>query len=272
VKLLLVLVAAAAVAAASATAFARTQSTPPTRTPGTLVVGFGDAAVGFASGKQRGNVITNPRGYEVDLAKAIAANIGITKIKWIYTPWTKLFAPGRKDFDVSFQEATITAARKKTVDFSRTYLNANQGVLISKKIQAAGKAPKSLAALKQLQTCAQVDTTGLGYIQTRLHPTKQPLQYQTTAAAFTAVQIGRCDALVLDVPIVALQKKSKPAAYGPVAGQIITHEQYGAVFQKGSKLKPWFDRSIAKLTKNGRVAKLQKKWFNLNFAKIPTLR
>jgi polar amino acid transport system substrate-binding protein len=272
VKLFFSVVAAVAVVAAATTAYARTSSTPPTRTPGTLVVGFGDPAVGFAIGKQRGDTITNPRGYEVDLAKAIAKNIGVAKIKYIYAPWTKLFAPGNKDFDMAFEEATITTARKRTVDFSKAYLNANQGVLISKKVQAAGKAPKSLSALKQLQTCAQVNTTGLQYVQSRLHPTKTPLQYQTTTAAFTAVQIGKCDALVLDVPIVALQKKSKPSAYGPVAGQIVTHEQYGAVFQKGSKLKPRVDRAIAKLTSNGTVAKLQKKWFNLNFAKIPTLR
>ena len=141
-------------------------------------------------------------------------------------------------------------------------------MLISKKAAA----PKSLSDLRQLQTCAQTDTTGLDYIQTRLHPAKKPLIYQTTTAAFTAVQIGRCDALVLDVPIVALQKKSKPAAYGPVAGQIITKEQYGAVMQKGSKLKPMVNAAIKKLTKNGTIGKLQKKWFNLNFAVIPTLK
>ena len=266
-KLRLSLVAMAALAVAATAAYARPSSSPPTKTPGTLVVGFGDAAVGFAAGTNRGSEILNPRGYEVDIAKAIAKQLGIPKIKWIYTPWTKLFAPGRKTFDISFQEATITAARKRTVDFSASYLNANQGVLISKK----AKKPTSLADLRQMQTCAQVDTTGLGYIQTRLRPTRTPLVYQSTAAAFTAVQVGRCDALVLDVPIVALQKKSKPGAYGPVAGQIVTHEQYGAVFQKGSKLKPLVDRAIRKLTANGTIGRLQKRWFNFNFAKIPTL-
>ena len=271
-KLFVFVAAVAALAVAGSTAYGRSNSSPPTMTPGSLVVGFGDPAVGFAIGKQRGNTITNPRGYEVDLARAIARNMGIKKIKWIYTPWTKLFAPGHKDFDISFQEATILASRAKTVSFSTPYLNANQGVLISNKLQSAGKAPKSLADLKQLQTCAQVDTTGLQWIQSHLKPTKTPLTYQTTTAAFTAVQIGRCDALVLDVPIVALQKKSKPSAYGPVAGQIITREQYGAVMQKGSKLKPLVDRAIKKFTKNGTIARLQKKWFNLNFSKIPTLK
>jgi polar amino acid transport system substrate-binding protein len=262
------LVASLAMAALAATAALAAPAAAPTRTPGTLVVGFGDPAVGFAVGTVRGSTIKNPKGYEVDLSKAIAKQLKIPTIKYIYTPWTKLFAPGAKDFDISFQEATITAARRKTVDFSAPYLNANQGVLISKKATA----PKSLADLKQMQTCAQVDTTGLDYILTRLHPTKKPLQYQTTTAAFTAVQIGRCEALILDVPIVALQKKSKPAAYGSVAGQIVTHEQYGAVLQKGSKLTPMVSSAVRTLTKNGTIAKLQKKWFNLNFAKIPSLK
>jgi polar amino acid transport system substrate-binding protein len=261
-------IAGVAAAALTATAALAAPASAPTRTPGVLVVGFGDPAVGFAVGTVRGSTITNPKGYEVDLSKAIAKSLKIRTVKYIYTPWTKLFAPGAKDFDISFQEATITAARRKTVDFTAPYLNANQGVLISKNATA----PTSLADLKQMQTCAQVDTTGLDYIQTRLKPAKKPLVYQTTTAAFTAVQIGRCEALILDVPIVALQKKSKPGAYGAVAGQIVTHEQYGAVLQKHSKLTPMVSAAIKKLTKNGTIAKLQKKWFNLNFSKIPTLK
>ena len=260
VALAAMLTTAAAVSAAPASA--------PTKKPGVLTVAFGDSAVGFASYTLRGNTVKNPRGYEVDLAKAIAKQLGISKINWVFTPWTGLFAPGTKKFDISFQEATITAERKKTVDFSNSYLNANQGVLISHK----AKTPHSIADVKKMQTCAQVDTTGLDWIKTKLHPNKSPLTYQTTAAAFTAVQVNRCDALILDVPIVALQKKSKPGAYGPVAGQVVTHEQYGAVMQKGSKLKGDVDRAISKLTKNGTVGKLQKKWFNLNFGVIPTLK
>jgi polar amino acid transport system substrate-binding protein len=86
------------------------------------------------------------------------------------------------------------------------------------------------------------------------------------------VQVGRCDALILDTPIVASERKAHPSAYGPVAGQIVTHEQYGAVLQKGSKLTPLVNAQIAKLWKNGTIAKLQKKWFNIDFAKIPVLK
>src|SRR6476646_6114558 len=105
-----------------------------------------------------------------------------------------------------------------------------------------------------LRTWAKTDATGLTWIQQKLHPTKAPLIYQSTAAAFTAVQIGRCDAIVLDTPIVASEKKARPTRYGIVAGQIVTKEQYGAVLQKGSKLTTLVNAQIDKLWKNGTIA------------------
>ncbi len=257
-----VLAALVAVPAASARPAAL-----PTMHSGQLVVAFGDPAVGFASGTVRGSTITNPRGYEVDLASAIAKGLGLKPV-WVYTSWNGLFLPGTKKFDVSFQEATITAQRKRTVDFTNSYLNANQGVLISKQTTP----PKSIADVKKLQTCAQTNTTGLDWINNRLHPGKRPLTYPSTTAAFQAVQLNQCQALILDVPIVALERKSNPTRYGPVAGQIATHEQYGAVLQKGSKLLPLVDAQIKRLTANGTIGKLQKKWFNLDFASIPVLK
>jgi polar amino acid transport system substrate-binding protein len=263
-RFLPVLAVAALVAVPAATA--RT-SAPPTLNPGKLVVAFGDPAPGFASGTVRGNTVTNPRGYEVDLATAIARKLGLTP-QWMYSPWNSLFAPGTKKFDISFQEATITAQRKRTVDFTTSYLNANQGVLLSKQAPP----PKSLADLRKLQTCAQTNTTGLDWIKTQLHPAKAPLAFPTTTAAYQSVQINRCQALILDVPLVSLEKKQNPTKFGPVAGQVVTHEQYGAVLQKGSKLLPVVDKTLAGLVKNGTVGKLQKKWFNLNFAEIPVLK
>jgi polar amino acid transport system substrate-binding protein len=263
-RVVFLLLAAALVA--SATAGARPWKVP-TKKPGVLTVAFGDSAVGFASYTLRGNTVVSPRGYEVDLAKAVAAKLKL-KTKWIYTPWTGLFAPGTKKFDVSFQEATITPQRKRTVTFSSPYMDANQGVLLSR----SAKTPHSLADLKKMKTCAQTGTTGLDWIKNTLKPDTEPQIYQTTAAAFTAVQIGKCEALILDVPIVLLQKKSKPGAYGAVCCQAVTNEKYGAVFQKGSGLVSPFDRALAQLKANGTVKKLQRKWFRIDTASIPVLK
>ena len=55
---------------------------------------------------------------------------------------------------------------------------------------------------------------------------------------------GRCDALILDMPIVVSQSKKKKGAYGGVVGQIVTNEFYGAVLEKGSKFEPALDQAI----------------------------
>jgi polar amino acid transport system substrate-binding protein len=263
-RFLPVLAVAALVAVPAASA---RQSAPPTLTPGKLIVAYGDPNPGFVNGTVRGSKFINPKGYEVDLAKAIASKLGVTPV-WMYSPWTGLFAPGTKKFDVSFQEATITQQRKRTVDFTTSYLNANQGVLLSKQAPV----PHSIADLKNLQTCAQADTTGLDWINNSLKPSKRPLVYPTTTALYQSAQLNRCQAVILDVPLVSLEAKSKPGAFGPVAGQIVTHEQYGAVLQKGSKLTPLVNATMKSLIKNGTVAKLQKKWFNIDFSKVPVLK
>jgi ABC-type amino acid transport substrate-binding protein len=265
VKRFIPLVAVAALVAVPA-ASAR-PAAPPTLQSGKLIVAFGDPAPGFASGTVRGNTVTNPRGYEVDLASAIAAKLGLKPV-WMFSPWNSLFAPGTKKFDIAFEEATITAQRKKTVDFTSSYLNANQGVLLSK----SADVPSSIADLKGMQTCAQTNTTGLDWILTKLKPSKKPLTFPTTTAAYQAVQVGRCDAFILDVPLVSLERKARPTKYGPVAGQIVTHEQYGGVLQKSSKLTPQINAVLKTLSSNGTIGKLQKKWFNLDFSKIPTLK
>ena len=263
-RLLPVLAVAALVAVPAATA---RPSAPPTLEAGKLIVAFGDPTPGFASGTVRGNTVTNPRGYEVDLAAAVAKKLGVTPV-WMFSPWNSLFAPGTKKFDISFQEATITSQRKRTVDFTTTYLNANQGVLLSKQAPV----PHGLADLKNMQTCAQTNTTGLDWINTQLHPSKKPYAYPTTTAAYQSVQINRCQAMILDVPLVSLERKARPSKYGAVAGQVVTHEQYGAVLQKGSKLLAPVNAAMKALTADGTVGKLQKKWFNLDFSKIPVLK
>jgi polar amino acid transport system substrate-binding protein len=242
-------------------------SAPPTKQTGALTVGFDVPAVGFWNGPVSGTTIRNPTGFEAGLAQAIAKQLGISKIVYVRAPFGGLFSPAPKKYDFAFEEVTITAARAKVVSFSAPYFDANQGVLIRKGLAK----PASITALKSLQLCAQAETTGLAYIQHTLRPAKQALVYSASStAAFDAVQAGKCDALILDVPIVVAQSKKKPGAYGGVTGQIVTHESYGAVMDKGSKFKPFIDKAIKALRANGTIGRLEKKW--LPFTKVPILK
>ena len=264
-KRLVVAVGIAALAV-TATAGARPLAAP-TKQAGKLIVGFDLPAPGFWNGRASGNTIKNPSGFEYALSQAIAKKLGITKVQYLRSPFGGLFSPAPKKFDFAFEEVTITAQRAKVVSFSAPYFDANQGVLIRKGLAK----PKSVADLKKLQLCAQQTTTGLSYIQHKIRPAKKPLAYSASStAAFDAVEAGRCDALILDVPIVVSQAKKKPGAYGGVVGQIVTKESYGAVMDHGSKFKPFIDSAIKALKANGTINRLQKKW--LPFTRVPILK
>lgn len=254
------------VAVTTAAAFAA-QSAAPTIKAGTLTVGFDVPAPGFWNGRVTGTTIRNPSGFEYALSQAVAKQLGISNVVYVRAPFGGLFSPAPKKYDFAMEEVTITSSRAKVVGFSAPYFDANQGVLIRKGIPK----PTSIAALKKLQTCAQADTTGLAYLLHTLRPSKKPLVYNaSSSAAFDAVEAGQCDALVLDVPIVVSQSQKKKGAYGGVIGQIVTHEGYGAVLDRGSKLKPFVDKAIRALRANGTIDRLQKKW--LPFTRVPVLK
>ena len=260
---ILAVLGACAVVVAGASA-----QSPPTKQPGKLIVGFDLPAPGFWNGRASGSTIKNPSGFEYSLALAIAAQlkIGPANVQFLRAPFGTILLPGAKRFDFALEETTITAQRAKVIGFSTPYFDANQGILASK-----GTTVKKISDLRSLQTCAQAATTGLSWIQHKLRPTKKPLVYSaSSSAAFDAVEAKRCQALVLDVPIVVSQSKKKPGAYGGVVGQILTGEGYGAVMQKGSPLKPSVSRAIKTLKANGTITRLQKKW--LPFTRVPVLR
>jgi polar amino acid transport system substrate-binding protein len=263
-QLVLVVVVGLALTAAAALA---APNALPLKKPGVLTVGFDVPAPGFWNGRVTGTTIKNPTGFEAQLAQAIAKYLAIPKVVFVRAPFGGLFSPSAKPYDFAMEEATITIARSKVVTFSAPYFDANQGVLIRKGLTK----PTSISALKSLQLCAQADTTGLSYVQHTLRPAKRVLVYNASStAAFDAVEAGKCDALILDVPIVVAQSQKKPGAYGGVVGQIVTHEGYGAIMEKGSALAPSVNKAIKALKANGTIGKLQRRW--LPFTRVPVLK
>jgi polar amino acid transport system substrate-binding protein len=243
----------------------------PTKHPGKLVVGFDLPAVGFWNGQASGTTIKHPSGFEYGLALDVAKQLGISakNVSFLRAPFATILLAGKKPYDFAMEETTITPQRAKVISFSAPYFNANQGVLIAKGVAK----PTKIADLKSLQTCAQAGTTGLDWIQHKLRPAKQPRIYSaSSSAAFNAVQAGSCQALILDVPIIEAQNQKTPSAFGGVVGQIDTHENYGAVFQKDSPLIPDVSKAINKLQSNGTIGKLTKRWFGYNPDSIPTLK
>src|ERR1700754_315036 len=134
------LIALSAAVSASATP---NRAAPPTKQPDTLTVGLSLPSPQFQIGTLRGTNVLNPKGMEIDFARAIQKALGLKKIAFYnFADFTKVYAPGPKPVDFTFAEVTITSARAKAIDFSVPYLKANQGVMIRKGLSPE---PKSIA-------------------------------------------------------------------------------------------------------------------------------
>ena len=242
----------------------------PLHHQGKLIVGFDVPAPSFWNGQLHATTLLHPSGFEYDLAVAIGRKLGIGKahVELLRAPFHTILLPGKTPYDFALEETTITPDRAKGVGFSAPYFDANQGVLIAKGVTK----PTSIADLKSLQTCAQSSTTGLDWILHKLHPTKQPLIYSASnSSAFDAVATRACQALILDVPIIEAQSQKQPHAYGGVAGEIDTHEGYGAVFSKDSALISHVNKAITALQNDGTISDLTQRWFNYDPSAIPVL-
>jgi polar amino acid transport system substrate-binding protein len=262
-----VLLAAAILAVGGGSTAHADTTTLPTLTPGVLTVAVEVPITGLAEGAVRDGRVVGGRGFEVDLAAAVARRLG-SRLRLVTVPFAQTYAPGAKPFDVAIEHVTITRARARAVDFSRAYLVTNKGVLL-----AAGVAvPKRLADLRKLRLCAQSATTSLAYVRQRLRPLRPPHEYPAPVDALRAVSDGFCQGMVADLPILTATKRRDPRSYGPLAGQIATHEHYGAVFAKGSPLRTPVDRALASLVAAGAVDRLAVRWFGAGWDRIPTLR
>ena len=270
-KIVLALIAGVlAVSLLAATAGAKRTAAPPTLKPDTLIVGLTPPAPGFQVGTTKGTTVVNPKGMEIDLARAIAKKLGLSKIQWYnQSSFPKSYAPGPKPYDLYFGEETITPERSKNVDYSIPYIDADQGAMIRKGLTPV---PKSVADLRKLTLCAQAGTTGAAYIKAHIKPTKPALYPSTTSIMFQQLISKQCDVSIYDIPILGSEAASKPGKYGPIVGRLVTHEHYGIVFQKGSKLRAVVNPVLKGLIKDGTVGKLTKKWLTVNFAELPIFK
>ena len=78
--------------------------------------------------------------------------------------------------------------------------------------------------------------------------------------------------MVADLEILVAARRDEPDLYGPIAGQIVTGEHYGAVFQKRSKLSRPVGAALRSLARSGVVTRLANKWFGAGWDQAPVIR
>jgi polar amino acid transport system substrate-binding protein len=236
-----------------------------TVTANTLTIGTDNPAYPpwFGGKEGHGWKVSDPysgKGYESAVAYAVAKKIGFTRnqVKWVYVPFLKSFAPGKKNFDFDINQISYGPDRAKAATFSSSYYDVKQAIAVKTGTKIAKV--KSVAGLKPFTLGAQLGTTSYQFIKSHIKPSGIKV-YNSNALAVEALKSGRIDGLVLDLPT-ALYVTAAQVPNSKVLGQFAatTGEHFGMVLQKGSPFVACVNRGIAAIRSDGTLARLERTW------------
>jgi polar amino acid transport system substrate-binding protein len=211
--------------------------------------------------------VSDPRsgeGFESAVAYAVADKLGFAEdeVEWIVVPFNTAFAPGPKKFDFDINQISYKPARANAVDFSDSYYNVNQSLVVLEGTKIADV--DSIAGLKPYKYGAQLGTTSYDYINEKIQPSKEPAVFNTNDAAVAALKNKQIDGLVVDLPtafyVTAAQvENSKILGQFPSEG---AQERFGMVFEKGNSLVSCVNQALIALRSDGTLQDLQDQWLS----------
>ena len=206
-------------------------------------------------------------GLNVDMFDAIGKEMGV-KIDWVALPWDGVLpALEAGQFDMVAGPATITKARVARYRFLTPIANATVALLkrkgddsITKPADIAGKlagAGKATAQMAQLQ---EYGKTLDGGVKTR--------EYVSFNEAYADLAAGRIVAVANSLPNIAYVARQRPDTFALVQPPFGQPSYFGFIGAKRAEDQAMLDAvnaAILKIKGDGRLAKLQEKWFGTTF-------
>jgi len=207
-------------------------------------------------------------GYDVDVAKLLAARMGL-KPEFVTTEWSAILAglaSGR--YDVIISQVGINPKRELAFDFSQPYTYSSPQLIVRKNDKANYA---SLADLKGKRV-----GVGQGSVfeqQAKAMPGIEVKSYPAAPENLQDLAAGRVDAALNDSLMVAylLKNSALPIQAGARVGAI---ERTGAAFQKGNpQFKAAIDKALHDAQADGSLKAISVKWFGVDVSRpMPAAR
>lgn len=207
-------------------------------------------------------------GFEIDVVTEVANRLGL-KMKWLnpmkFDAIIPLIKQGGKA-DVGVSSFTITDERKQEIDFSESYIDSNQAIVM--KQGSDKKGADDAATLENLNAegvtiYVQQGTTGEDWVNENL-PKAECKGLDNAIDCLNNLASDKCDAVVADLPCMSYYCKESFKDF-EVAVAIPTGEQYGIVVAKdNAKLTEDIDKALTEMKSDGTIDKFMEKWFGGN--------
>lgn len=207
-------------------------------------------------------------GYEVDLAKAVAARIGVKPVFKQLAVAARIPELQQGGVDILAASLTHNKERESQIDFSLTHFVTGQKVLVKK--SSGIKDVPELAGKKVVTVKGGTQEPNLR----KAVPTADVVTFETTQQAFQALQQGKGIAFVNDEVSLLSDYAKLGAAKKDYAilPQNLSVEPLAFGIRKGEvALKAAVDETLSSLEKSGDAEKAFVKWYgpnsNLKFEK-----
>jgi glutamate transport system substrate-binding protein len=172
-----------------------------------------------------------PEGFDVEIAKIVAAKLGIEAEN---ITWTETVSANRESFiqngQVDFVVATYTIndARKQLVDFAGPYYEAGQDIMVAKGNPLKIEGPDDLAGKN---VCSVEGSTPAQNIRDK-YPQAQLTLFDVYSKCADALANGQVDAVTTDNVILTGLVSGSPDDF-ELVGNPFTKEPYGIGLKKG---------------------------------------
>lgn len=197
-------------------------------------------------------------GFTVDLMGEICKEMGL---ECNYLPTTSFDTIISKiqagtEADVGASSFTVTEDRKEQIDFTNTYMNSNQAVILPKGTEYTDYQAFDWSGKK---VAVQSGTTGEDWARENLEGAEVVPMDECTVI-FSALGTPQADAVVLDLPV-AQYYVSNSYPNASIAEEIPTGEKYALVVSKDNPaLTSALNTALDAVIANGTYDKLCEKW------------
>ncbi|MGH2681704.1 MAG: basic amino acid ABC transporter substrate-binding protein [Actinomycetota bacterium] len=199
------------------------------------------------------------KGFDVDLAEAIAQELGL-QVEWVRADFDTIFTAVAADrFDMVAAASTITEEREQVVDFSDPYYSARQSLAVNTEETPDVATTDDIGDGHTIG--AQKGTTGRDWAKENLEPQGATIRtYTSVTDAFRDLEAGRITGIVNDEP--SSQEIVKDLTGVEVVEAIDTGEHYGFAFSPGNaELRDAANEALATLIEDGTYAQIFGQYF-----------
>jgi polar amino acid transport system substrate-binding protein len=201
----------------------------------------------------------NPVGLDIDIAKALAKELGV-KVEFMNTGFDGLIgALQAKRFDIIMSSMTVTEKRQQEIDFI-PYFTAGTGILVQ-----AGN-PKNIQSLADLcgkNVAVQLGTIQVDQLDAQNEQCAQKISITTfdqNPLAVEQLRLGRADAVTADYPVAANDARLSQGTL-EVVGTQFEAAPYGIGLRKDSTaLNAALTKALQAIMDNGEYDKILADW------------